>query len=105
MLLHDIEEKAIKALFAILEIDPTILHYIFKYVMSLRIPEGEKGVLFRIIERAIESVYANKLEKTRQFLEIIISRLSRLNIPISPAIMNYVSEYLPYMITEGKTFS
>jgi len=102
MLLHNIEEKAIKALFAILETDPTILHYIFKYVMSLRIPEGEKGVLFRIIERAIESIYANKLEKTRQFLEIIISRLSRLNIPISPAIMNYVAEYLPYMIAGEK---
>ncbi len=102
MLLHNIEEKAIKALFSILEIDPTILHYIFKYVMSLKIPEGEKGVLFRIIERAIESVYANKLEKTRQFLEIIISRLSRLNIPISPAVVNYVAEYLPYMIAGEK---
>ncbi len=91
----EVERKTIDVIFNLIDKGEfIILHYVLKYVYSVGMSERERISILNMLGRAVEMLTAGKLGDAKNYIELIFARLKRLNLPLSPILVEFLSEYV-----------
>lgn len=71
-----------------------ILHYVLKFIYTVGMSERERISILNMLGRAVEMLTSGKLDEAKNYIELIFARLKRLNLPISPILIEFLREYV-----------
>lgn len=91
----EVERKTIDIIFNLIDRGEfIILHYVLKYVYSIGMSERERISILNMLGRAVEMLTVGKLGDAKNYIELIFARLKRLNLPLSPILIEFLKEYV-----------
>ncbi len=91
----EVERKTIDIIFNLIDKGEfIILHYVLKYVYAVGMSERERISILNMLGRAVEMLTAGNLGDAKNYIELIFARLKRLNLPLSPILIEFLREYV-----------
>jgi len=89
-----IEDKVKYIIYSLIDRDEYIIvHYILKYIYSIGLNENERLSILNILGRVTELLTSGAKDMAKTYLDLIFNRLNRLNLPITPILIEYMREY------------
>lgn len=89
------ERKSIDVIFNLIDKGEfIILHYVLKYIYTVGMSERERISILNMLGRAVEMLTAGNLGEAKNYVELIFARLKRLNLPLSPILIEFLREYV-----------
>ena len=91
----EVERKTIDTIFNLIDRgEYIILHYVLKYIYTVGMSERERISILNMLGRAVEMLTSGKLGEAKNYIELIFARLKRLNMPLSPILIEFLREYI-----------
>jgi len=91
----EVERKTIDIIFNLIDRGEfIILHYVLKYVYAVGMSERERISILNMLGRAVEMLTVGNLGDAKNYIELIFARLKRLNLPLSPILIEFLREYV-----------
>ena len=91
----ELERKTVDTVFYLIDRgEYIILHYVLKYIYSIGMSERERLSILNMLGRAVEMLTMGKINDAKNYVELIFARLRRLNLPITPILVEFLREYV-----------